>query len=135
MTSELKRALLQWWEKRPLKHSAYVFTCLDNIPCLGERYGKPFVCRSKFMRRICKKAGVKPFGFHSIRHLTASILYHKGCDTSLIQAVLRHKNPTTTNRYLQKMGLEHVRKGLEEGLRGPAKIIDLVERKVVRRSN
>ena len=80
------------------------------------------------MRRICKKAGVKPFGFHAIRHLTATILYHKGYDISLIQGVLRHKNPTTTDRYLRSLGLERVRKGLEEGLRGPAKIIELSER-------
>jgi integrase len=72
---------------------------------------------------------VKEFGFHAIRHLTASILYHNGCSVSLIQRVLRHKNPTTTNRYLQSLGIEAVRKGLEEGLRGPAKVIDISARK------
>jgi len=74
-------------------------------------------------REVCKKAKVEPFGFHGIRHLTASILYHKGHDVSVIQAILRHKNPTTTNRYLRTLGLEHTRKALEEGLKGPADVI------------
>ena len=75
------------------------------------------------MGRLCGKAQVKPFGFHAIRHLTATTLYHKGYDVSVIQAILRHKNPTTTNRYLKSLGLEHTREALEKGLRGPAKII------------
>jgi hypothetical protein len=50
-------------------------------------------------------------------------LYHKGYEVSVIQAILRHKNPTTTNWYLKTLGLEHTRKALEEGLKGPAKVI------------
>ena len=65
----------------------------------------------------------KPFGFHSIWHLTASILYHKGYDLSVIQAILRPKSPTTTNRYLQSVGLENTRLALEQGLKKPAKVI------------
>ena len=90
---------------------------------------KPYVARGDLMKRLCEKAKVKEFGFHAIRHLTASILYHNGCDVSLIQRVLRHKNATTTNRYLQNLGTEAVRKGLEDSLKGPAEVIDLVERK------
>ena len=70
------------------------------------------------MKKLCEKAKVKPFGFHSIRHLSASILYHKGYSVSVIQAFLRHKSPTTTNRYLQSLGLEMTRAALEEGLKG-----------------
>jgi len=58
-----------------------------------------------------------------MKKLTATILYHKGYDVSVIQAILRHKNPTTTNRYSKSLGLEHTRKALEEGLKGPAKVI------------
>ena len=39
---------------------------------------QPFKYRLHFMRRICGRAGVKHFGFHAIRHITASILYHLG---------------------------------------------------------
>ncbi|WP_394699529.1 tyrosine-type recombinase/integrase [uncultured Desulfobacter sp.] len=38
------------------------------------------------MKKLCERAGVKPFGFHGIRHQTASILYHKGYDMSVIKA-------------------------------------------------
>lgn len=123
MTTELREALMQWWQDRPVKDSPYVFVCLDKTPFCEQHYGKPFKSRQRFMGRLCEKAKVKPFGFHSIRHLTASILYHKGYDVAVIQAILRHKSPTTTNQYLKSLGLEHTRKALEEGLKGPAKVI------------
>jgi integrase len=84
------------------------------------------------MKRLCKKAGVKPFGFHAIRHLTASILYRKGYSVAHIQGVLRHQNPNTTSRYLKSLGLEQVREALEEGLKGPAKGISLHQEKAPR---
>jgi hypothetical protein len=74
------------------------------------------------MKKLCEKAKVGHFGFHSIRHLVATILYHKGRNLSEIQAILRHKNPTTTEKYLRNLGLKHVRKALEEGLSSPAQI-------------
>ncbi len=106
-----------------MKDSVHVFVCLDQTPFCEQYYGKPFTSRQHLMSRLCEKAKVKPFRFHSIRHLTATILYHKEYDVSVIQSILRHKNPTTTNRYLKSLGLEHTRKALEEGLKGPAKII------------
>ena len=117
MTSELRRTLMGWWQNRPVKDSPYVFVCLDKTPFCEQYYGRPFTSRQHFMKRLCKKAKVKHFGFHSIRHLTASILYHKGHDVAVIQAILRHKSPTTTNQYLKSLGLEHTRKALEEGLK------------------
>ena len=56
-------------------------------------------------------------------HLTASILCGKGYDVIHIQAMLRHKNSYTTTQYLRSIGLEQVREVLEEGLKGPAKVI------------
>lgn len=60
-----------------------------------------------------RKGGNLAFGYHTIRHLTATILYHKGYGLSLIQQVLRHQNPSTTERYLKNLGIEKVREGLE----------------------
>ena len=40
--------------------------------------GLPYFERGKWMRRLCKIAEVEPFGLHSIRHLTASILFQIG---------------------------------------------------------
>jgi integrase len=59
-----------------------------------------------FMRRLCRKAGVKPFGFHAIRHLAATILACEGLDIPSVQAILRHKNPNTTARYIKSLGVQ-----------------------------
>ena len=113
---ELKHSLLWWYKNRPLKETQYVFVCLDETEFAKEYFGKPFRVRQHFMKKLCEKAEVKPFGFHSIRHLTASILYHKGYDLAIIQDVLRHRSPTTTNRYLKKMGMKKTQNALENGL-------------------
>ena len=123
MTTELRVSLRQWWQDRPFKETDYVFVCLDETPFCEQYYGKPFTSRQHLLRRLCTKAKAKYFSFHAIRHLTAGILYHKGHNASVIQAILRHKNPSTTDRYLKSLGLEQTRKALEEGLKGPAKVI------------
>lgn len=73
---------------------------------------KNYVERIKFMPKMCKKVGVKPFGYHAIRHLTATTLYHNGCDLATIQAILRHKSPSTTERYLKTLGVTKVKTAL-----------------------
>ena len=126
LTKELKGILLRWLETRMSIEgidSEYVFICLDKTPFCDQYFGKPFKKRQHFMKRLCEKAKVKPFGFHAIRHLTATILYHKGYKVSQIQAVLRHKSAQMTERYLKSLGLEFVREVLDEGLKGPTEII------------
>ena len=133
MTGELKAELLRWWETRPIKDATHVFVCLDSTPFCEEYYGKPFDKRSQFMRRTCDRAGVIRFGFHAIRHLTATILFHAGQPVSVIQRILRHKHPSTTERYLRDLGLDAAREALEAGLgtRGPAKVVRLEPKEVV----
>jgi integrase len=114
MTKELKKMLLWWWENRPVKDSPFVFICLDEQNFCERYYGKPFTVRQHFMRKLCEEAGVKPFGFHAIRHLTASTLYKLGYEVAVIQIVLRHQSPSTTERYLRRIGLERVRNALED---------------------
>ena len=113
MTQELRKKLRWWWEHRPIKDKPYVFLSLNEHPGQKENYGHPFVSNQKFMRRICKKAGVKYFGFHAIRHLTASILYQQGEPVANIQAILRHQSAGTTELYLKSVGLEGMRAALE----------------------
>lgn len=103
LTDDLKRSLMWWWEHRPVKDTDYVFVCLDRSSCNEERYGQPFKHRRYLLAKLCEKAGVKPFGFHGIRHLTASWLDRQGVELRLIQGVLRHKNATTTSRYLHEL--------------------------------
>jgi integrase len=113
MTNELRKGLLWWWENRPIKDSPNVFLCLDKTTFAREFYGKPFRHRLQFMRRLCEKTDVKSFGFHAIRHLTASTLFKLGYEIGVIQTVLRHRSPNTTERYLRSIGLERVREALE----------------------
>ncbi len=55
------------------------------------------------MEGLCKRAGVRHFGFHAIRHLTASILAQAGTPSITIQGILRHKKITTTEKYLHRL--------------------------------
>jgi integrase len=73
--------------------------------------GRPYKTRQQVMGRLCRRAGVKPFGFHAIRHLTASILAQADVPLVTIQRILRHKNLLTTERYIR--GLEPVKPALE----------------------
>jgi len=113
MTKELRKSVRWWWQNRPIKDSPYVFVCLDDTAFTREYYGKPFKERVQFMRRLCNKVKVKRFGFHAIRHLSASILFNSGYDLGVIQAILRHRSPSTTERYLKSIGMERVRDALE----------------------
>lgn len=125
MTNELRTSLRWWWEHRPIKDSPSVFLCLEDSPFTRKYFGKPFLVRLQFMRRLCKKAKVQRFGFHAIRHLSASILFNAGYDLGVIQCILRHRSPSTTERYLKSIGLERVRDALESLPTGPAEVIPI----------
>lgn len=109
MTKELKADLLWWWENRPFKRAQNVFVQTFDSHSSSHNPGHPFKERRWFMSRMCKKAGVPPFGFHAIRHLSATCLYHAGYDLAVIQAILRHKSPNTTARYLKRLGLDNLK--------------------------
>ena len=113
MTNELRKSLRWWWEHRQFKESPYVFVCLDDFAYCKEFLGQPFTNRQHFMRRLCESAEVKPFGFHAIRHLSASTLYRTKTEEREIQIVLRHANLNTTLKYLRSIGHESVRVALE----------------------
>jgi integrase len=125
MTKELRKSLMWWWEQRPIKDSPYVFLSIDELECNRENYGNPFKYRQYFMRKLCDDVKVKRFGFHSIRHLSASILYKLGYEVAVIQSILRHKSPGTTERYLKSVGIERVREALEDLSREKAEVIEL----------
>jgi len=124
MTGELRKSLLWWWEHRPIKDQSHVFLCLDNTEFCREYYGQPFMYRLHFMQRLCERANVTRFGFHAIRHLSASILFKLGYEVGVMQAILRHKSPNTTERYLKSIGLERVREALEDLKPADAKVLE-----------
>jgi integrase len=96
MTNGLYKVLAHRWKTRNLK-SPYVL-CHED----GSRYTRGG--KGKLMKRLCKEAGVKPFGFHAIRHHVASFLMESGKATpGQIRKFLCHKRKTTTEAYLQEL--------------------------------
>lgn len=102
MSEELYEELWWWWRHRPLKDTPYVFVSTQEHP--GRHYGKPYKERRWFMETLCKRAGVKTFGFHALRRYVASVLAdtHK-VSAKTIQRILRHKALSTTERYIQNI--------------------------------
>ena len=70
------------------------------------------------MKDLCKKAGVKYFGFHAIRHHVASFLAdsHKATHHNQIQQMLRHRRLSTTDHYIKTLDpqLKQISKVLDE---------------------
>ncbi len=64
----------------------------------------PFKDRKKIMGTLCKRAKVKYFRYHALRHLTASILDDIGTPIGTIQRILGHQNRRTTEIYLHSVG-------------------------------
>jgi integrase len=96
MTDTLYGILNYRWNNRN-KLTPYVFHNED-----GSKY--TYHQKGHIMKDLCKKAGVKPFGFHAIRHHVASILADSGkASLSQIQKMLRHKRITTTDNYIKTL--------------------------------
>jgi integrase len=74
------------------------------------RTERPYEFRQKWLPRLCRKAGVKAFGVHGIRHLSASILISAGVSLIDVQTILRHQSLKTTERYIHR--LDSVRKAV-----------------------
>lgn len=101
MNADLYENLLWWFNNRSVKDSPYVFVNDKD----GNRYqGQPYTTRRKFLSGLCKRAGVKGFGFHALRRFVASSLADThGVSAKTIQRILRHKNVTTTEKYIQNV--------------------------------
>jgi integrase len=93
--SELYKALKWQWDHRD-KSSPYVFTNPDT--------GEKFVQRNQFMKGLCKRAGVNPFGIKAFRKFGPSVLndIHR-VSIKKLQRLLRHRTQTTTEIYLKKI--------------------------------
>ncbi|MFH2066680.1 MAG: site-specific integrase [Pseudomonadota bacterium] len=64
----------------------------------------PFLERKKIMETLCKKAGVKYFRYHALRHCGASLLDSANVPIGSIQRFLGHENRQTTEIYLHSIG-------------------------------
>jgi integrase len=62
-----------------------------------------FDSRDDLLERLIKKAQVKRFTMHAIRHLAASNMAESGESLSVIQAMCRHKSTSTTDKYIRSL--------------------------------
>lgn len=103
LTKRLYEILLRRYKCRE-KTLSYVFIC-EYWDKNGEKKIGPYTSRWKIMKSLCKEAGVKRFGFHSLRHLGASIMGNSGkVSIGAIQRILGHESPRTTEIYLHSIG-------------------------------
>ena len=73
---------------------------------ISESTNEPWRTREKIMRELCAIAKVRPFGFHSIRHLSASLMYQNHVAMTEVQRILGHTNLTTTELYIRSLRIE-----------------------------
>jgi integrase len=102
MTKKLYEILKRRYEQRD-KTKPWVFWHRYYSKKAGRSVEGPYKDRKKFMRTLCKKAGVRYFRFHPIRHSGASILDHHRVSMGSIQRILGHENRTTTEIYLHSI--------------------------------
>ncbi len=60
------------------------------------------------MRTLSRKAGVRYFRFHALRHFGASILDVANIPIGSIQRILGHENRLTTEIYLHSIGSSEI---------------------------
>jgi len=94
MTDELAEALEDHMATLP-KDSEYVF--------LNPETGKPYQDRRRWIPGLCKRAGVRIFNTHSIRHLSASVLDQNAAPLDFLQRLLGHEQRTTTEGYIHRL--------------------------------
>lgn len=87
ISSKLKESL----ESLP-KQEEYVFVNPDT--------GGPYVDIREGFNNACKKAGIKNFRFHDLRHTVATRLVEKGIDLRVVQEIMAHSSIVTTQRYM-----------------------------------
>ena len=103
MTSKLFDMLSRRYSCRD-KSKPWVFWHTYYCCKTGERKEGPYQDRKKIMKTLCKKAGVKYFRFHALRHFGASALDNASVNIGSIQRLLGHENRTTTEIYLHSIG-------------------------------
>lgn len=91
MNDDLRGVLWGLWETKT--QNEWVF--------LNSHTGTRYNHLSKFMHRICLRANIEPFGFHSIRHFVASYLLDRSrIGKKTVSEILGHRSLRTTDIYL-----------------------------------
>lgn len=90
MNDDLYDVLWRQWQTR--KQDKWVF--------YNEKTDDRFNRRPKLMPGLCKRAGIKSYGFHHLRHFMATYLVDKKkISKKAVSGLLRHRNLGTTELY------------------------------------
>ncbi|MEW6381019.1 MAG: tyrosine-type recombinase/integrase [bacterium] len=103
MTEKLHQVLSERYFQRDMT-KPWVFWHTYWSRRAGSMKHGPYLNRHKFMKTLCKKAGVKYFRFHPLRHSGASIMDNNNVPIRRIQKILGHENQKTTEIYLHSIG-------------------------------
>jgi integrase len=107
MTNQLFSVLKSRYQKLrsqiPWVFSHKYYSMIEKTLIVG-----PFKDRKKFMHSLCKKAGVKYFRFHPLRHAGASLLESINTPITEIQGILGHENRKTTEGYIHSMDVTRI---------------------------
>ncbi len=103
MTEKLLEVLSRRYTDRD-KEKPWVFWHTYWSSKTGKKEQGPYQNRTKFMKTLCRKAGVRYFRFHPLRHSGASIMDNNNVPIGAIQRILGHENRTTTEIYLHSIG-------------------------------
>jgi integrase len=104
MSKKLFDVLSKRYELRD-KTKQWVFWHTYMSKKIGKIVSGPYLDRKEIMRNLCKKAGVKYFRFHALRHAGASIMDNNNVHIGAIQRILGHENRSTTEIYLHSFGM------------------------------
>ena len=103
MTTKLYAILLRRYENRD-KSKLWVFWHRYWDKKAKAWVDKHYKDRKGIMRSLCKKADVKYFRFHALRHAGASLMDNAGVNTGSIRRILGHEKRSTTEIYLHSIG-------------------------------
>ncbi len=103
MTDKLFEVLSEKFAKRD-KGKSWIFWHKYWSRKEGRLKEGPYKDRKKIMKILCKKAGVKYFRFHPLRHAGASLMDGNNVPIGTIQRILGHENRKTTEIYLHSIG-------------------------------
>ena len=99
MNQDLYNVLMKRWRER--KQDKWVF--------YNKQTDSRFMARPRMMKSLCKRAGIKFYGFHSLRHFMASYMMdEQKVSLKTVSGLLRHKNVRTTEVYLHSLDTSKV---------------------------
>jgi integrase len=94
MNKDLEVVLAGLWKSR--KQEQWVF--------YNEKEGTRYNRRPKLMKGLCTRAGIKPYGFHAIRHFSGTYAHDVlKVPTGVLSGILGHEEKRTTEIYLHSI--------------------------------